>query len=366
MDQHEVTYSLAATDFDATLLPPEARTPATDEFQRAVSDFYVREYANFGGTVKVAVTPTTITVRWQPDAGSPKPLDVALKAIRAGDVQKGLLLLELLRQQAPDSPLAAYNLGLALSDAGELDAALRHLRHAQSLSPRDMNSLVAIGVALARQRKWDEAATALGQAVAIDPDNHWAQRNLGACLLEVGKRAEGERALRRAVELAPNDQHALYGLAEALRGTPNEDEADKLYVRVIEIDGRSPVAERARQARTSLAHESFRSGKPSGLRPDAVMYLVGALQKFGKMDRKQVQQVAFEIAMLGQRGLDTNDPSPKYTLRTLPGTYSGLQLVSLMYAGFKVIDPSRSIGFDLSKEYQAAQAMHRTDPGKPS
>jgi hypothetical protein len=125
----------------------------------------------------------------------------------------------------------------------------------------------------------------------------------------------------------------------------------------------SSAAERARNDRTSLAHGSFWPGRPAGLRSDTVVSLLKVLQKFSKMDLKQVQQVAFEIAMLGQRGLDTNDPSPKYTLRTLPGTYSGLHLVSLMYAGFKAIDPSYSIGFDLSKEFDAAQAMYRTDRG---
>ncbi|MFM8479115.1 MAG: hypothetical protein ACKOEO_25285 [Planctomycetaceae bacterium] len=33
--------------------------------------------------------------------------------------------------------------------------------------------------------------------------------------------------------------------------------------------------------------------------------------------------------------LDINDPEPKYTLRSLPGTFSGLHLCCLMYAAFK-------------------------------
>ena len=90
------------------------------------------------------------------------------------------------------------------------------------------------------------------------------------------------------------------------------------------------------------------------------MYLLGALKTFAKMDRKQVQQVAVEVEMAGQRGLDTNDPAQKYTLRSLPGSYSGLHMVSLMYAGFKVIDPSYSIGFDLAKEYEIARSMYRS------
>lgn len=79
------------------------------------------------------------------------------------------------------------------------------------------------------------------------------------------------------------------------------------------------------------------------------------------MDRKQVQQVAFEIAIMGQRGLDTNGSAKEHTLRTLPGQYSGLHLISLMYAGFQVVDASYSIAFDLSKEYQAVRSLYAAE-----
>ena len=38
------------------------------------------------------------------------------------------------------------------------------------------------------------------------------------------------------------------------------------------------------------------------------MYCLGALEKFAKMPRMEMQQIAFEIAVKGQSGLDTNDP----------------------------------------------------------
>lgn len=118
--------------------------------------------------------------------------------------------------------------GMTVRHSGLLDAALRHLRHASSLSPTDVNTLVAIGVALGRQGKWDEAVPVLERAAAIDSSNPWAQRNLGACLLQVGRQAQGERALRKAVEISPGDQQVLYGLAEALLAAGDEEGADKL------------------------------------------------------------------------------------------------------------------------------------------
>jgi len=56
-------------------------------------------------------------------------------------------------------------------------------------------------------------------------------------------------------------------------------------------------------------------------------------------------------------GLDTNDPAPKFQLKSLPGNFSGLNLVCLMYVAFKSFAPEMDIGFDLSKEYAAAKDL---------
>ncbi len=87
------------------------------------------------------------------------------------------------------------------------------------------------------------------------------------------------------------------------------------------------------------------------------MYCVGALEKFAAMDPGEVQKIGFEIAMLGTRGLDVNDPAQKYSLRSLPGQFSGLHLLCLEYVAFKQIAPEQDIGFDLSAEYRLALTM---------
>jgi hypothetical protein len=71
----------------------------------------------------------------------------------------------------------------------------------------------------------------------------------------------------------------------------------------------------------------------------------------------KTRAIVFEIALLGRSGLDINDPAKRYSLRSLPGDYSGLHLVSLMYTGMKLIDPSADAGIDLSREYEQAVKM---------
>ncbi|WP_286856810.1 hypothetical protein [Methanosaeta sp. UBA356] len=55
--------------------------------------------------------------------------------------------------------------------------------------------------------------------------------------------------------------------------------------------------------------------------------------------------------MLGQHGPDIYDPQGTRVLRSLPGrTFSPLQLICVMYAGFKRIEKGMDIGVDLGEE----------------
>ena len=88
------------------------------------------------------------------------------------------------------------------------------------------------------------------------------------------------------------------------------------------------------------------------------MYCLGALEKFENMSLAEVQKIGFEIALLGTRGLNVNDPSVRYTLRSLPGDYTGSHLLCLEYVAFKKFAPEQDIGFDLSAEYRSALALY--------
>ena len=82
---------------------------------------------------------------------------------------------------------------------------------------------------------------------------------------------------------------------------------------------------------------------------------MSALERYDKLPVEKVREIAFEIGIVGQRGLDYADPEPKYTLRSLPGEkFSGLQLMCLMYAGFKRIAPEQDTGMDLHEPFLTA------------
>ena len=53
-------------------------------------------------------------------------------------------------------------------------------------------------------------------------------------------------------------------------------------------------------------------------------------------------------------GLSINDPTKTYKVKSLDGEFTGLQLVSIMYAAFQQFAPGQDVGVDFSKEYQIA------------
>ncbi len=111
-------------------------------------------------------------------------------------------------------------------------------------------------------------------------------------------------------------------------------------------------------AKSGLREIASRELKAKGPRVDAVFYLLSALRLFRGKSLDEVREIAFEIGMLGQQGLDINDPQETHVLRALPGrTFSALELVCIMYAGFKRIESRMDIGVDLGEEWGMAERL---------
>lgn len=319
----------------------------------------VRElFQEIGGTVDtVTVDEKQLMVYWYPDSDIDNAVEKLLPLLQAGRLAEAALLMELLKSDDKDNVVLLYNLGMAYSDLGILENAIPMLAKLTDLEPKHTNGLVALGVALMRLDSIADAENALRRAVQSDETNPWAFRNLGAALLKQKRGSEAVAALRKATELNATDDQAWYGLAEALEMTSDIIGADLAYQHVLAINEFGKMAEATRSARSRIAVSQFRSVSPTKDRMDAVMYILGALEKYAAMSDGEVKKVGFEIAMLGTRGIDINDSTSKYKLKSLPGEFSGLHLLCLEYVAFKRIDPSMDIGFDLAQEYRSALSI---------
>ena len=360
------SFKLPLHRFDANLLPSDARKIGSDAFKAAVVMYFAAEYAAKGETAIVTVDDSEISVMTFPAEAS--ALDHIMPMLKAGKIAEAVPYLESLTKSAPANAQVLYNLGISYSELGQYDEAVIRLKRAVQLDPGHAHAWVGIGNAYHRMRKQDQALEAFEQAVAADPADGYTRRNLGGMLIGFKRIDEAVMHLRKALDLMPDDPQAIFGLATALEEVGTEDtdeEADALHLRFIEEHPDSPMVQDAERARTAFAQRRLKSRSVGGFRPDVMMYITSALQTFEKVGDSQRRMIALEIAMLGRTGLDINDPTDKYTLKALPGKFSGLRLLAIMYTAFRQIDPTMETGADFAAEYQAALKLQTPAAKKP-
>ena len=68
------------------------------------------------------------------------------------------------------------------------------------------------------------------------------------------------------------------------------------------------------------------------------------------------------FSLIGRMGsMSTTQIRNTSKFTDLPGKFSGLHMVCLMYAAFKIIDATADVRFDLAKEYALANQMKRDE-----
>jgi Flp pilus assembly protein TadD len=355
----EYTFSLPYDAFDLDLIGLSQTDVGGLDFTSKVSEFFASEFAKFGGRARVICNDSTqtIDVKWTKERSFKDPKDRALEMLQAGKIAEAIPLLWTLYQEHPNDTEAVYNLGVAYSELGQIPKAISILERLTELAPKHVHGLIGLGVAYIRSQKLQFGEDYLRKALKLEPNNQWALKNLGACLLKQGKADEAVPVLEAAVKAAPRDVQSIIGLGQALEEIGRSDDADDQYVKAIQISGPPHLIDLAKERRTAIAQKTMRDR--GVFRPDVMMYITGALDKFANMSSKEIQAIGFEIAILGQNGLDINNPDKKYSLQSLPGTYSGLHLCSIMYTAFQQFAPGEDVGIDFSKEYQAAVSMRR-------
>jgi tetratricopeptide (TPR) repeat protein len=351
---HDIQFPLA--DFDRSQLPEDQRELQGDAYLQAIREHLAGQFVGQGGAAEVAVTHDRVIIRWKESDKAESLAVQGANYLKQGNSEKGIATLRLALQREPDDAGALFNLGMALGEdhPGE---ALELLRRLVAIEPDYPGAWVALGVAQGHGQQWDASIQSFREAVARHPQDAFARKNLGAALSQAGQLDEARDHLKAAVVRLPSDAQAWLNLAMNLEQSGVSSEAETAYQRVITLDPGGHLAEKAEAGRNRITQVKFR--KAGGeLRQDVLTYCGDALRMFEAMQKEEVQRVTMEIAMLGAKGFSVNDPSKKYQLRSLPGDFTGLHLLCLEYVGFKIIDATVDIGFDISAEYAEARRVH--------
>jgi len=196
-------FSIDEASFDASLLPEGSRTPGSEAFHRAVTDYFERSYASMGGQLSVVFAAGRIEIAWEPAAPEEPAMATIGPLLQQRRFDEARPLLETLLQLQPEHPEALYNLGVLASEEGRLEEARLLLRRAVVANAPDAhaqaNAQVALALAAMRLGDKAEARQALEAAIEGEPGNSFALRSLGSLLVIAGAYAAAVERFRQAL-----------------------------------------------------------------------------------------------------------------------------------------------------------------------
>lgn len=124
-------------------------------------------------------------------------------------------------------------------------------------------------------------------------------------------------AIRQCLAVAPDDIAMMIAYGDCLAELDRKDESEAHYRMAIKTGGPEHLVDVAKARLTERSEETLRS--IGDVRPDVVQYMRDALARFKSMEVTQIQSLALELAVLGNKGVDINNPTKKYQIQAWPG-----------------------------------------------
>ena len=151
----------------------------------------------------------------------------------------------------PGCWMAHYNLGIVLTDQGDIDQAIDHYQHAVALRPAYAEAHYNLGRLLVGQGRVDDAIVHYEKAAEINPGDPESQNNLGVTLFTIGRVDDAIAHYQKALEIEPAYTEASCNLANALISKGDFDDAIARYevcVAAIPDHAEAPVQSRQRSS----------------------------------------------------------------------------------------------------------------------
>lgn len=210
---------------DTKNVQPAVSAAAPLEVDRIIAHF------NAGRYVEVEKLATALLNQYPNFGFAWKALGASLK-VQGKDA---LFALQKATELLPDDADAYCNLGAALHDLQQFNAAITCQFRALELSPNFALAHYNLGNSFWNLGKLEDAKASFHRAVEIKFDYAEAEANLGSTLLELGQFEEAISCNRRALEINPAFGAAHNNMGNALLHLSRHDDAAESYRRALEI-----------------------------------------------------------------------------------------------------------------------------------
>ena len=178
-----------------------------------------------------------------------------------GEIDEAIAHYRKTLEMSPDVADADYNLGNALLQKGEVDAAIVHCQRAVTIQPNDPEAQVALGNALFKKGLIDESIVHYEKALAIRPYYVTAHYNLSSAFLKKGEIDEAIFHCRAVLSIQPEHADARTILASAFLQKGEIGNAIEQYKKTLEIVPRSvPALNNLAWILATYSDPAFRDG----------------------------------------------------------------------------------------------------------
>jgi Flp pilus assembly protein TadD len=175
--------------------------------------------------------------------------------VRVRDWKDDLSLFASAVRLTPGETLAHVNYGVALADAGNVDAAEKQFREVLKIEPGHAKAHYNLGNLYREGGELALAEAEYRAALRTKPTHAQSHMNLALVMLATGRIQQAEESLRRANDVLPDNVDAMINLANVLRLLGRGAESIPLYVSALELEPQSAPA------RLGLAQAELESGR---------------------------------------------------------------------------------------------------------
>jgi tetratricopeptide (TPR) repeat protein len=178
-----------------------------------------------------------------------------------GEIDEAIAHYRTALQMRPDFSDANYNLGNALLQRGEIDEAILHCQKAVMVEPFDPDAQVALGNALFQKGLVDDAIVHYERALALRPYYVIAHYGLSTALLQKGELDAAISHCRAALSVQPEHAEARINLAVALDQKGQIADAIVNYEKALTISPQSiPAQNNLAWLLATCSNASLRNG----------------------------------------------------------------------------------------------------------
>ena len=167
-------------------------------------------------------------------AGAYNNMGTAL--IEKGQLDAAILSCKKAIELDPKLAVAHHNLGNALKGKGQLNAAIASFSKTIELDPMYAPAHHGLGFALEAKGELDAAIASYKTAIKLDPKLEVSHRNLGIVLRQKGQTDAAIASLKKAIELDPKNANSHHSLGHALEENGHFDAAVASFKKAIELD----------------------------------------------------------------------------------------------------------------------------------